>query len=178
MLEFFSAHSFIIAQIIGFIAVATVMVMYQFKSHKVIMAIMVFMCGLWCLHFALLGCWSAVAMNTVNVVRSIVYSFRDKKWAQSRIIPAVFCVIAVVTVILTWQDAWSILPLIGTTASTIANWQSDTKKLKLCTLPVCFSWFTYNFHSSSYAGMINETLALGSIIVYFIRTRKKTTVKE
>ncbi len=175
MVDFISAHSFVIAQIIGFMAVATVIVMYQFKSHKVMMGIFVFMCTLWCLHFALLGCWSAVAMNAVNVVRSFIYGFRDKKWAQSNAIPAVFCVIAVVMVILTWENAWSLLPFIGGVAATIANWQTDTKKLKILTVPVSASWLIYNAHNVSYAGLINEIFALCSIGVYFIRTRKKKT---
>lgn len=173
MAEFITQHSFLLAQIIGFMAVATVIVMYQFKSHKLIMGTFVFICTLWCLHFALLGCWAAVAMNGVNVVRSFIYGFRDKKWAQGNWIPTVFCVAAVVMVILTWEDAWSILPLVGSVTATFANWQADTKKLKLLNVPVCASWLIYNIHNVSYAGMTNEIFALCSIAVYFIRTRKK-----
>lgn len=170
MIEFISANSFIMAQIVGFIAVAMVIVMYQFKSHKLIMVLMSVMCGFWCLHFAMLNCWSAVVMNGVNVTRSIVYSFDDKKWARAKIVPFVFSAVAVVLVILSWQDIRSILPLIGTVFSTFANWQKDTKRLKLLTVPVCLSWGTYNFLNSSYAGFINEILCFCSIIVYFLRT--------
>ena len=52
---------------------------------------------------------------------------------------------------LTWENGWSVLPLVGGVFTTVANWQSDTKRLKLLTLPVSASWFTYNFINHSYA---------------------------
>ena len=58
-----------------------------------------------------------------------------------------------------------------TVFSTSASWQTNTKRLKLLTIPVCVCWFVYNLFSRSYAGMANETFVLGSVIVALYRLR-------
>ncbi len=172
MLDFISAHQSLLANIFGFSAIFVVILMYQFKNHKTILLLMVLYSALWCCHFGVLGLMTPVAMNLLNTVRSFVFSFRDKKWAQSNIIPIVFLIASLVLVICTWDSMWSILPCIGTAFATIGNWQKDTTKLKILTIPVCLTWFTYNAVSHSWAGMCNETLAFISIIISLCNLRK------
>ncbi|MCQ2472153.1 MAG: YgjV family protein [Clostridia bacterium] len=172
MLDFITSHQQIFANIFGFSAIFVVMLMYQFKKHKTILLLMVLTSALWCCHFAVLGLMTPVAMNFVNVIRSFVFSFRNKKWAQSNLIPIAFLLVSMILVIFTWDGIWSILPCIGTIFATVANWQKDTKKLKLLTIPVCCSWLTYNAINHSWAGLCNETFALISIFVFLFRIRK------
>ena len=172
MIDFINAHQSILANIFGFSAIFVVILMYQFKKHKTILWLMVLYSALWCCHFGVLGLMTPVAMNLLNTVRSFVFSFRDKKWAQSNAIPIVFLIVSLVLVICTWDSMWSILPCIGTSFATVANWQKDTKKLKILTIPVCLTWFTYNTVSHSWAGMCNETLAFISIIVSLYKIHK------
>lgn len=182
MLDFINAHQSVVANIFGFSAIFVAMTMYQFKKHKTILWLMVLCSALWCCHFATLGLMTPVAMNFINVIRSFVFSFRDKKWAQSPLIPAAFLLASLVMVICTWDGIWSILPCVGTAFATIANWQKNTKKLKILTIPVCASWFTYNFVNHSWPGLCNETLALASIFISLYKIRKEekenTAIKQ
>ncbi len=173
MIDFLIENRNIAANIFGFAAIVVAIIMYQFKNRKAILWFMVLYSALWCCHFGILGLATPVAMNLLNTLRSFVFSFRDKKWAQSNLIPAGFLTASVIMVICTWESVWSILPVIGTAFATIGNWQQDTKRLKILTVPVCLTWFTYNTVNHSIPGMINETLAFSSIIVSFIRTYKK-----
>lgn len=173
MTEFFTAHGNFIAQAFGFVAMAIAISMYQFKKHRTILILMALCSLVWCLHFACLGLFTPVAMNFINVIRGIVYSYREKKWAQNNIIPALFIVLCAGSVILTWESAWSILPFVASIFSTIANWQKNTRLLKYLSIPVCVCWFVYNIVNGSVAGTLNETFALISICIYFIRTRKE-----
>ncbi|MBR3766975.1 MAG: YgjV family protein [Clostridia bacterium] len=173
MLEFFNAHSEVIAQIFGFIAMGIAISMYQFKKHRTILILMSLCSLVWCLHFACLGLFTPVAMNFLNVFRGIAYSFREKKWAQNNIIPGVFIVICAGSVILTWDSMWSILPFIASIFATIGSWQRNTRLLKYLSIPVCVCWFIYNIANGSIAGTLNETFVLISILVYFVRTRKE-----
>lgn len=177
MTAFFSAHSFVIAQVLGFCAMFTVMLTYQFKKQKTIMLLLVVCSLLWCCHFAVLGKPTAVALNAVNLIRCVVYSFKTQTKWNSKWIPIAFIVISVISTVVTWENGWSVLPLVGGVFTTVANWQTDTKRLKLLTLPVSASWFTYNFINHSYAGVANETIVVCSIFVYLLRTRK-TEPKE
>ena len=172
MLDFITSHQQLFANFFGFSAIFVVMLMYQFKKHKTILLLMVLTSALWCCHFGVLGLITPVAMNLVNTARSFVFSFRDKKWAQSWLIPAAFLAASLILVIVTWESTWSILPCIGTSFATVANWQKDTKKLKILTIPVCISWFIYNTVSHSWAGMCNEILAFSSIMVSLYRIHK------
>lgn len=173
MLEFFYENQNIIAQTFGFIAMGIAIAMYQFKKHRTILILMSLCSFVWCLHFACLGLFTPVAMNLINVIRGIVYSFREKRWAQNNIIPAVFIVLCAGSVILTWDSLWSILPFVASIFATIANWQKNTRLLKYLSIPVCVCWFVYNIANGSVAGTLNEAFALTSIIVYLLRTRKE-----
>lgn len=175
MLEFFHAHSYVIAQIFGFSAMATAITMYQFRRHRTIMVLTAVCSTLWCLHYASLGLLTPILMNLLNVARGIVYSFRGKPWGSKKYIPYLFSAAAVIMVVCTWENAWGLLPCVASVFATFANWQTDTKKLKLLTIPVCLGWFFYNMINKSAAGMANETFTLCSIIVALIRMREKKT---
>ena len=174
MLAFFQAHSFLIGQIFGFSAMFVGIIMYQFKKHRTIMLLMMLCASLWCLHFVCLGKYTAVFMNLLNVVRSVLFSFRGRKWADSILIPVVICISSLVISAVTWEGPLSLLPAVAAVSSTLANWQTDTRRLKLLTIPVCGGWFVYNLFGHSYAGMANETFVLGSVFVSLYRIRKET----
>ena len=171
MIDFFLTHRNLTAQILGFIAMGIAISMYQFRKHRTILILMSVCSLVWSLHFACLGLFTPVGMNMINVLRGIVYSFREKKWAQNIVIPAVFIVLCAGSVVFTWESMWSILPFIASIFATIANWQKNTRLLKYLSIPVCICWFVYNIKNGSIAGTLNETFALISIFVYLIRTK-------
>ena len=169
---FLTAHAYLFAQIFGFAAMATAISMYQFKKHKTIMLLMVLCSSLWCIHYAFLGLLTPILMNVINVLRAVVFSQREKKWASGNYIPVLFILASVVTVIFTWDNAWSLLPCIASVSATVGNWQTDTQRLRALTIPVCVCWFIYNMINHSIAGMANETFTLVSVIVGLARYRK------
>ena len=174
MIAFLQAHRFLIGQIFGFCAMATGIIMYQFKKHRTIMLLMMLCSAFWCLHFLLLGKYTAVSMNVLNVIRAVLFSFRGRRWADHVAIPVAICAAVLGVTALTWEGPLSLLPAAASVSATIAGWQKDTKRLKLFTIPVCVGWFIYNAFCRSYAGMLNETLVLGSVIVALARLRKGT----
>lgn len=174
MSDFISAHSFALAQIFGFIAMGLAIITYQFNKQKTVNIILMAVAAVWCCHYAFLGLITPIAMNFVNVVRAFVYSHRDKKWASGNFIPVIFCAVAVILVIFTWDSLWSLLPCVASIFSSLANWQTDTKKLRALTVPVCVCWLIYNIVNSSIAGAANETFTLVSIAVAFFRYDRKS----
>ena len=169
MTAFFQAHSFLIGQMFGFCAIFVGIIMYQFKKHRTIMLLMVLNAALWCLHFLCLGKYTAVAMNLLNVVRAILFSFRGRKWADSILIPIGICVASLGVSFFTWEGPLTLLPVGAALFSTSASCQTNTKRLKLLTVPVCVCWFIYNLFSRSYAGMANETFVFVSVVVALVR---------
>ena len=178
MTAFITGHAMLFSQIFGFAAMATAVSMYQFKKHKTIMLLMVLCSSLWCAHYACLGLVNPILMNVINVLRSLVYSRREKKWASGNYIPAIFIAASVAVVIMTWNDVWSLLPCVASVFATVGNWQTDTQRLRALTVPVCACWFVYNLVNHSVAGMANETFALVSVAVGLYRHRRKAAPAE
>lgn len=169
MLEFFTEHAFVFSQIFGFTAMAIAISAYQFNKQKTIMILLTLCSTFWCMHFLCLKAYAAVAMNLINIVRNFVYGFRDKKWAQGYVIPVIFLIVSVAAVALTWSNAWDMLPLIAAFFATVANWQTDTRRLRYLTYPVSASWLVYNIINRSYAGMCNEIFTIVSLTVGVVR---------
>ena len=108
-------------------------------------------------------------MDSISFVRTAVFSQNDKKWASSPIWLGVFIVAMIATGILTWQDGWSILPIIGSILSTIALWMKKSSHIRIISLFVGPCWLIYNLIHGAYTGALNEVLAMTSIVIGMVR---------
>lgn len=169
MIEFLKLHQNLIAQSIGFIAMITAFISYQFNKHKNIMIMQLVTSALWTLHYLCLGVISGMALNIVNVLRNVVYSNKDKKWASYGFYPFLFCVINIVAISFTWTDYWCIFPLIASFFTTFGTWNNKTKVVRLTSIPVNVCWFTFNAVNGSWAGSINEAITFISVVVSIVR---------
>lgn len=142
---------------------------YQFSRHSTIMLIKVCISAVWCVHYGMLGLWPAVAINVLNVVRDTVFGLREKKNLNSPVIPGFFVVASVVSVLCTWENAWSVIPMAASIGSTIAHWQKQTKRLKICALPGNVLWLIYDIFNNSISGAVNDSFVIGSITFSLVR---------
>ncbi len=173
-MEFLNEHSFVIAQIIGFCAMATAIVSFQQKKRKNIMIFQLVCTALWSLHFFVLGNMPGCALNGIMTLRCVIYYFKEtQKWAQHKVWLVLFLIAGFVAGVQTWESWWSVLPLLGMIISTVALWQQNPKHIRIMTIPVAVSWFVYNAHSLSYAGMCNEVFALISIFTAMWRLDRR-----
>ena len=108
-------------------------------------------------------------MDSISFVRTAIFSQNDKKWASSPIWLGVFVVAMIVTGIFTWEDAWSILPIIGSVLSTIALWMKKSSHIRIISLFVGPCWLIYNLIHGAYTGALNEVLAMTSIVIGIVR---------
>ena len=164
-MSFIAAHTALIGQCFGILAMITSILMYQFKKHRTIMLLMLLCSALWCIHFAFLGAMTGVIMNLINVVRALVFTQREKPWCGKVWVPAVFAAASVAAVIFTWDGPYSLLPCVASVAATVGNWQKDTQRLRLFTIIVCVGWFAYNAVHGSWAGMANEIFTFFSVLL-------------
>ena len=171
MTDFLLAHKDMIAQTAGFIAMALTVLSFQFGKHRTIMVFMTLSSVFWVIHYSLLGLFPAAAINTMNMLRNHIFGLRERKGWDSPVIPAVFVVIAAVSVIATWENAWDILPLAASVTATVANWQKVTGKLKLLSIPRYSLWVVYDIHGKAWAGLINDIFTITSIIISLIRNK-------
>lgn len=160
----------LIAQAIGFIALALLVIVFQKNNRKSMLKLMMSAALLYSLHFLVLGAFTGAALNFLNVFRSFVFASReDKSWAKHDYWLYVFLVAIAILGAITWQGAYSILALIAVAVQTMAFWATNTRKIRYISLIVPPCWFAYNLIVGSIPGMITEILILGSLLVGIYR---------
>ena len=170
----------LIAQCIGFDAMAAAIVCFQQKERRRIMLWQLVCTALWSVHFFVLGNPTGGVVNAMQTLRCVIFFLKDNhRWAQSRLWPALFIALSGVAGVLTWQNAWSLLPLVGMVISTVALWMQEPKYIRRLTIPVSLSWLVYNAVNGSIAGVCNEIFATTSILIAMFRyDRKKKPTTE
>ncbi len=162
------------AQIIGFIALFFSIAIYQFNKRNTMLYLQLVSALLFGIHFIMLGALTAALMNFINCFRCYVFANYDKKWAKNHYWLYFFLGLFWIAGILSWQKWYSILPIIGMTATTIAFWMKNTSKIRFISLISPPNWFTHNFLVNSYSGMLGEIFILSSIIIGVFRFDEKS----
>ncbi|MBE6755005.1 MAG: YgjV family protein [Ruminococcaceae bacterium] len=158
-----------IGQIIGFVAMAIIVASYQQKSHKNILTFQMISGLMFTVHYLLLGAYTGAVMNLLGAFRSLVYSNRDKKWSSSIAWPIVFSIAFLISGIMTWDNVFSVFPLIAMLMSSVVLWIEQPKINRMLSLPTSGCWLIYNIKTLSYPGIITEIFVLSSIVIGIIR---------
>ncbi len=165
--------TFIISQTIGFAAAALLLLSYQQRTHRRIVAMQFCSGFLFATQYFLLGAYEGMVGNIVGFSRCIAYYFRGKsKFADSIACPIIFAVLAAAGGALTYESPVSLLPMAAMIISSFVIWNPRTQQLRALTLPTSFMWLIYNIICGSVSGAITEILCEISIIIGLIRFRK------
>lgn len=175
----FATPRMAVAQIIGFMAMASAIICFQQRDRRRILIWQFIVCSLWTVHFIILGVATGTAINGMQVVRTVVFSKREsKKWAQWPGWVGVFIAITIALGVITWEGPLSILPVIGTCFSNVSLWMKKPFTIRLLTFPVSVTWGIYDALSNSIAGACNEIFCIISIIIAIIRIDIPNLKKE
>ena len=159
-----------IANILGLGAMISLFLIYQQKSRKNIL-----MCKLsadifWILHYFTLGATAGLIPNFVGIFRELIFVNRkSKKWASSPIWVLLFITVNFSLGILSFDEWYDIVPITASALVTISLWIDNPHLMKIISIPVSTAFFVYDMFVLSYVGMINESIAILSIIIYFIK---------
>lgn len=163
----------LLGEVFGILAVAIGFFIFQQRQRKKVLIVKLLCDLLWTAHFLLLGAMTGMAISLIGTCREIFFSIIDKKKENRNILFLILFLLAnAVSVSLTWNSPWSVCSLVSGILSTIAFWQKSPDKTKKIALVVCASQMIYAIAMRSYAAMINETISIASIILFFYRTKK------
>jgi hypothetical protein len=167
------------AQAIGFAAMTCAIICFAQKKRKNIIVWQIITLALWVLHFIMLGNPTAAAINSVQIVRNLVFINREKhEWASKNIWPVLFIVLTLAMGIFTWQSPLSLMPMIATSLATVAIWMKKPLNIRLLTLPVSLLWCIYDFLTKSIAGTCNEIFTIITIVIAIFTIDLKQTERE
>ena len=166
-----------ITNILGLGAMISLFLIYQQKSHKKILLCKLSADIFWVLHYFSLGASAGMVPNFVGIFRELVFVNRKgKKWASTPLWVVLFISVNFTLGILSYEEWYDIVPIIASAFVTISLWIDNPRLMKLISAPVSIAFFVYDLFVLSYVGMINESIAVMSIIIYFIR--RKTMSKN
>ena len=164
-----------IAQIIGIIGIACSLLSFQFKTRKKVMTFQITASAMFCLQLFMLGAITGACVDFISFIRTVIFSQNNKKWASSSIWLWVFVSLMIITGVFTWQNAWSILPIIGSILSTVAMWMKKPSQIRAISFFVGPCWLVYNLVHGAWTGALNEVFAMASILIGIIRYDIKKT---
>ena len=169
----------IFPQIFGIGAMICLFLIYQQKTRRKIIMLKLCTDICWVVHYFLLGATAGMIPNFVGIFRELIFIQRkDKKWAEGLIWPAIFILINWGLGFSTFSSLFNILPIAASTAVTISLWIDNPKLMKLISIPVSLAFLTYDIFVGSYIGIINESIAICSIVISFLKTYKINQTKK
>lgn len=159
-----------ITNILGLGAMISLFLIYQQKSRKKILICKLSADIFWVLHYFSLGATAGMIPNLVGIFRELVFVNRKiKKWANTPLWACLFITVNFVLGICSYEEWYDIVPIIASAFVTVSLWIDSPRLMKLISIPVSLAFFVYDIFVLSYVGMINECIAIVSIIIYFIK---------
>jgi hypothetical protein len=147
------------AAVAGFIAMACLAAWPLFRERGTMLTAYIGNNLGFAVHYALLGHWTAVAMNGLMGVQTVVAIMLVRRprlrWAYYTLMP----VLALASVI-TWQGLPSLLSATATTLSTIGRMQTNDTALRVLLLTSTPFWAAHDLIVGSGPGLIADVLSM------------------
>ena len=165
--------NFILAQICGGIALVLTVISVQFKSKEKIVMCFILANIVVAIQYFLLNALTGAVISIINAIRCIVfYVYKKKDLKPSIYVLLLFEVVAIICGIISWQNIWSIIPIVVTVLYTYGLWQDNVTVIRISAGIVGFGWTVYNLIVHAYVGAIQESAQTISSIISLIRGKK------
>lgn len=158
---------YIIAQIIGSAALLCYLLSYQVRSNRALYLAQTAGNFLFMIQFLLLGAYSGCANLVVGIIRNLLMTqYGKRKWVRWKGWIAIFGAAYLAVLVFTWNGPTSLLPFAAMITCTIAFWTDNALNIRKANLFVaCPGWLIYDVFFRSWAGVLNETITIASILL-------------
>lgn len=150
----------ILADILGIIGIVVAVLVYQQKQRHSMLLYKMILDLVWALHYCCIGAFSGAAVALIAALREIVFIKRDPRKKGGIIWLPIFVVVAIVSTVLTWKNAFSIFTLLASCIAVVSFFIGNPKLSRILAFPVSISMLTYDLACGSIAGVINESFSM------------------
>ena len=168
---------FVIVQIIGAIGYAVLSLSYYKKEKKQILFLQIIAYFMFAIHYFLLSGITGAVCNVLGLFALIIIYAFEKHKGKVRNIITLFVIFFLIAVnIATFQNIYSIFPLISSVIviiSFLSNNENDIRKIGIVAA-IC--WLTYAIVYKSYISIAFETVTFISTVIAYIKNNKKVGV--
>ena len=167
------------AQILSIAGLACVVGSYQQKKKSALIVVMAVGAGLFAIHYLLLGAYAGFLMNSLAVMRGIVFCKEDRSPTAGKVWVWVISISALVAYALSFIAFQTpatptnlfleSLPAIGMIALTISFNMTNAGQIRIMGFVNSTAWIIYNIAHVSIGGIGCEILCFASIIIGILR---------
>ena len=160
--------NFIIAQIIGILALIILMLSFQKNEKKLLLKYQTISSFLYSIQYAFLGGYTGSLMNITSMARNFVFNkYNNKK------VPIYWLIIIVILMIIfsliTYIGVISLLPMFAVVLYSIAVWYGNLKLIRCTEVISCTLFIVYNIRVLAITGLIATIIELISALIAIYR---------
>ena len=170
--------SYVIGQILGFVAIALGILSYQMRTQKNLLLLQLANSAIFCLHYLLIGAISGMALNMVGLTRNAVFFRRNLMGKKDKITPIIFTVITAIVGIISWEAWYSIFVFLGMVIHAFCMAFSNAQNVRKSILITSPLVIIYDVFTLSVGGIIYETVAIISSLIGILRHRQKKLTSD
>ena len=164
---------YIISQIVGFSAFIISLIAYHRKEKKKIFKTMMIANILDIIHYFLLGAYSGCVTKVMALIRNEIIIVKEKRKKLNNIIVLIIIVfVYVIAGVLTYENIYSILPILAAVIYMFFVWNGDELKVKKVAFYCYFLWLAYNMCVFSVAGIVSNSVAIISTFIAMLKEKK------
>lgn len=168
----------ILAQILGIIAITLMFLSYQKKSKKDFLFLQIFMNVFFAFQYTILNAFSAVAQNIISIAKSsIFYNYEKENKKIPIIYLIIFEVIIIISLVLTYNGLYSIIPAAIAIVYTYGTWQKKLKTTYKIGIIASILWIYYNLKVGAYVSIISSLVEFIASVSGLIKIMKSQNPK-
>lgn len=165
-------------QLIGVAGTLLFFLSYQCRSNRNLFRVQLLSYLFYTAHLLLLGALTGGVSYMINTLRSFCLGSRWK-FAHSRAMCAIICAMQLAALALTWSGWISILPVAANIAATLGGYTHNPRKIRIAGMFVNSPlWIVYDLCVGSWAGLLDEAVTEGSMILSIVRFGWKNLDRE
>lgn len=156
---------YIMAQIVGILAVTTFLLSYQLKKRKNIIFVNSISSFLYVLQYMLLGAFEGAAIDILAAISSVTAHNKDKKFIDKhmKMIVAILNLLILTAGLVLYKNIFSLFPIVGAILQTSAFWITSEKRIRQVSFLGTPFWLIYNLVCQAYGSAIGSALSMISI---------------
>ncbi len=159
---------YILSQIAAFIALIITLISYHLKHKKKIFKMMCLSNIFNIMHYLCLGAYSGCITKIIALARNLfIVNKENNKKLDKLIYLILFIGVYIISGILTYNNLYSLLPLISATIFMIVTWNGKELQIKRIAFYCYFLWLLYNILIFSIVGIIANTISLISTLIAY-----------
>ena len=152
------------AQLLGVFGMTSLFFMYRQTARKNYLRLKLLSDILWAIHYLLLSAPGGAIPNLVGIVRELVLMYNRKCQTRIHFWAALFITVNAVLALSTLRSAVQLIPIFASMLVTVSLTMSKTSSIRLMSIPISIAFLIYDLLVGSWAGVLNETFSLISMI--------------